>query len=218
MGRRLVVAQEGHLLPVSEGHALRGNAVPDVAPHAIETCLDRVAALYRASLETRREHGFLAYAPRQGAGFVLEADAVGSHDAIAWHWAHPGATVAFSFHTHPSPEAAVVPSGIDAVGALIRGDHILYVLTLDGRLVGWRFRMDTAHARAVEDAVRALDDAKRFDARYVRFLYDAFDALRPKVLEPVYAARLVLRPDEGVHVEPAKADRPFLSAWEARRG
>ncbi|GEM_PF-3870616 len=215
MGRRLAAPEEIHtLLPATEGHALRGRSQPRVQADAIEACLDRVAPLYRASLATRREHGFLAYAPRAAEGYVLEKDAVGTRDAIAWHWAHPDATVAFSFHTHPSPRAAVAPSGIDAVGALIRGDHLVYVLTMDGRLAGWRFRDDTPHARAVEDAVRALDDAKRFEGRYVRFLYDAFDALRPRVMEPVYAARLTLTRDDGMRLERAQPGRPFLTPWE----
>ena len=218
MGRRLAPAQElSSLLPAEEGHLLRGRRLPTVAPDAIEACLERVAPLYRASLATRREHGFLAYAPGHGEGYVLEADAVGTHNAISWHWEHPHATVAFSFHTHPSPEGALVPSGIDAVGALIRGDHLLYILTMDGRLAGWRFRAGHPHARAVERATRTLDDAKRFDHAYVRFLYDAFEALQPRLMEPVYAARLVLEGEDGLRVERAEPTRPFLTAWEARR-
>lgn len=221
MGRRLappaLEAPTG-LMPASQGHAVRGKAAPAIAPDAIEASLDRVAALYRASLANGREHGFLAYAPRAGAAYTLEEDAVGTADGIAWHWRHPDATVAYSFHTHPSPQAAIVPSGIDAVGALIRGDHVVYILTLDGRLAGWRFRADTHHVRAVEAAIRTLDDARKFEGRYVQFLYDAFDALRPKVFEPVYAARLKLTSDDGLRVERCAPTRPFLTAWEATQG
>ena len=218
MARRLAAAMEAtsDLLPADAGHALRGRATPAVRPDAIEAAAERVAPLFRASLATGREHGFLAYADRAGA-LVLEEDAVGTRDAIAWHWRHPDATVAYSFHTHPSPEAALVPSGIDAVGALIRGDHLVYILTMDGRLAGWRFRDDAHHARAVEATVRALDEARKFDSRYVRFLYDAFDALRPRLMEPVYAARLTLEADEGMRVTRASPTRPFLTAWEASR-
>lgn len=217
MGRRLAVPalETTGLLPASYGHVLRGHTAPTVRPDAIEPALDRVVALYRASLRERREHGFLAYVPRAGASLVLEEDAVGSEDSIAWHWRHPEATVAYSFHTHPSSDAAIVPSGIDAVGALIRGDHIVYILTMDGRLAGWRFRPDSHHARAVEAAVRALDDAKRFEHRYVQFLYDAFDGLRAKVMEPVYAARIELSGDDGARLVPCAPARPFLTAWEA---
>ncbi|MEA3202202.1 MAG: hypothetical protein QOE90_3630 [Thermoplasmata archaeon] len=218
MARRLLAAVESpsQLLPADAGHALRGRATPSVRPDAIEAALERVAPLFRASLATGREHGFLAYADRTGA-HTLEDDAVGTRESIAWHWRHPDATVAYSFHTHPSAEAAIVPSGIDVVGALIRGDHLVYILTMDGRLCGWRFRDDSRHARAVEAAVRHLDDARQFDGHYVKFLYDAFDALRPRIMEPVYAARLSLTDDQGMRCSPAKPGRPFLSAWEAAR-
>lgn len=204
------------LLPAAQGHAIRGSAPPSVAPASIEPLLPRVAALYRASRATGREHGFLAYLAGDGR-HVTEPDAVGTEDAITWHWSEPSATVAFSFHTHPGANALCVPSGIDSIGALIRGDHVVYILTMDGRLSGWRFRSPAAHARAVDDAMSALEEARAFGRPFVQFLYDAFDAMRPKLVEPVYAARLTLTDDDGCRVEAAQPNRSFFSAVELRR-
>lgn len=215
---RLLSSATADLLALDAGHAVRGRAAPAVPVDAIEPYLDRVATLYRRSLDARREHGFLAYAPAApGAGLVTEPDAAGTADAIRWHWRHPDATVAFSFHTHPSSDAGCVPSGIDALGALIRGDHVVYVLTMDGRLSGWRFRKEAKHPKAVDDAMRALDQAKAFGEPFVAFLYDAFDALRPRLLEPVYAARVKLTDDDGARLTRCEPARPFFAAWECPR-
>lgn len=216
MAARLRTVLAPALLSSGQGHAIRGTAPPAIRPDAIEPFLDRVAMLYRASLTRRVEHGFLAYATDALGGLVTEPDAVGTEDSISWHWSEPAATVAFSFHTHPGADALCVPSGIDALGALIRGDHVVYVLTMDGRLSGWRFRKPAAHAKAVDDAVSALEEAKRFGRPFVRFLYDAFDALRPQLMEPIYAARLRLSDDDGCRLEAAKPDASFFSRVELR--
>lgn len=213
-GRLRAVAVPSALLAASAGHAVRGTSPPTVDARAIELFIERVAALYRASRATGREHGFLAYAPQADGAYLTEPDAVGTEDAITWHWSEPDATVAFSFHTHPGPGALCVPSGIDTLGALIRGDHVLYLLTMDGRLSGWRFRRPAAHALAVDDAITSLEQAKRFGRPFVRFLYDAFDAMRPQLVEPVYAARLRLTDDDGCRLESAKPGHGFFTALE----
>lgn len=177
-------------LPATQGHAVRATE-PTRAPHdAIEQFAALVLDALRETRATGREHGFLAYAPSEpGAPLVAEPMSVGEPDAIAWHWHAPDATVAFSFHTHPGDDALCVPSGIDIVGALIRGDHVMYVMTDTGRITGWRLREPTGHPRALLDTLLTLVDAGRLDARFIAFLYDATDALRDELLERVYSAR-----------------------------
>lgn len=177
------------LLPAAEGHVARGRAPPRVSEDAIAPFLPRVAAALARTRADGREHGFLAYAPaRAGLPLVAEEDAVGDAHAISWHWRERDATVAFSFHTHPGPDGACMPSGIDVVGAIIRGDHVLYVLTEDGRLSGWRFHDPRGEPRALLEAMMTLDAGGRFDERYLGFMYAACDALRPRLMECVYAA------------------------------
>lgn len=208
-------ARLAQLLSADDGHALRGARPPSIPVDAIMPYAERVASLYRASRKTGKEHGFLAYATP--GGLITEGDAVGTEDAITWHWEEPEATVAFSFHTHPGAQALCVPSGIDIVGAMIRGDHVVYVLTMDGRLSGWRFKQPAVHAKAVQQAIDALDAARKFERPFVGFLYDAFDAMRASVLEPVFAARMTTWVDE-VRVEKATPNRAFFYANEWRRG
>ena len=186
---------------------------------AIVPFLARVATAQRASLVDGCERGFLAYWPgAPGAPLVAEEDGEGSADEIRWRWERRDATVAFSFHTHPGPRAACVPSGIDAVGALIRGDHLIYVVTPDGRVAGWRFRDPRGHAWAVADAVDALDDGGKLRRGLVDFLYDSFDALRPRLLAPAYAGRLTLAEDGGCALARAKPDASFFTSWERANG
>lgn len=202
------------LLPAPHGHAHRGTSRPAIPEHAIEPFAEMVAQALRDSRANGCEHGFLAYAQEEpGAPLFAEPMSMGAESEIRWAWSHPHATVAFSFHTHPSSDALCAPSGIDAVGALIRGDHVIYVLTMDGRLSGWRFKEGKPHARAVDDAMLALDQARKLDTGFVQFLYDAFEALRPQVLKPVYAARLTLEGD-GCRFDPAAIDAGFFSRAE----
>ena len=190
--RALRSPETSGLLPAKAGHVARGSAPPVVPDGAIEAYPERVVGAFERTRATGREHGFLAYAPdAPGLPFVAEPDAVGGRRVIRWRWEHPEATVAFSFHTHPSPDALCSPSGIDALGALVRGEHVVYVLTMDGRLSGWRFREPAGRPRVVLDAIDALDEAGRFGSSYVDFLYDAFDALRDDLMAPAYAARVV---------------------------
>ncbi|HWH08073.1 MAG TPA: hypothetical protein VNX21_02670, partial [Candidatus Thermoplasmatota archaeon] len=155
-----------------------------------------------------------------GGPLVAEDDAEGGAEDIRWHWREPHAAVAFSFHTHPGPRAMCVPSGIDMVGALVRGDHVAYVLTMDGRLSGWRFRDREGMAWAVEDAMSALDKAQGLRRGFIKFLYDAFDALRPQAMEPVYAARVALPDDPRVAEARLVREAPeggFFTALELPR-
>lgn len=197
---------------------MRGTAAPRVPGHAIEDFLPAVADALRASRASRCEHGFLVYAPSEaGAPLVAEESSVGGREEIRWRWSEPDATVAFSFHTHPGADSLCIPSGVDLVGALVRGDHVVYVLTTDGRLSGWRFRASSEHPRAVIDAMHALDDARRFGTPFLRFLYDAFEALRPKLVEPAYAARLRVDDAGGHHLAREEPGRAFFSASERAR-
>ena len=210
--RARAVAQSSSLLSAAVGHVTRAPAALLAPVDAIEAFPDRVAHALRASRAHGREVGFLAYAPGEpGRPLVAEDDAEGGAEDIRWHWREPHAAVAFSFHTHPGRNAMCVPSGIDLVGALVRGDHTTYVLTMDGRLAGWRFRDRETTAWAVEDAMSALDEAKSLKRGFIQFLYAAFDAMRPDVLEPVYAARVAL--EEG-----AKAPGVRIAREEPRRG
>lgn len=187
------LAEARGLLPASEGHATTGTRAPSVPTDAIKAFADRVAAALDASRATGRENGFLAYAAADpgAAPYVTEDDAEGDAETIAWHWRHPEATVAFSFHTHPGGDALCMPSGMDIVGALIRGDHVVYIATSDGRVTGWRFREPSGHARALVDTLLALSDAGRLDAKFVAFLYDATDTMRHDLMERVYVGYLV---------------------------
>jgi hypothetical protein len=180
------------LLPATLGHVARGSAAPRVDADAIEAFAQRVSDAQARTIETGREHGFLAYFPAS-PGFALHAEdeAVGSRNDIRWHWRERDATVAFSFHTHPGKRAQPIPSGMDLVGALVRGDHMLYIATDDGRLVGWRFRDPAGHPKTVEDAMRAVEAQGRFDKRFVQFLYDATEAMRESLVEKAYEARIV---------------------------
>ena len=179
------------LLPATLGHVARGTATPRVAPDAIEAFVPRVLHAHRRTLETGREHGFLAYSPAApGLALQAEDEAVGTKRDIRWHWRERDATVAFSFHTHPGKRAACAPSGMDLVGALVRGDHLLYILTDDGKLVGWRFRDPAGHPKTVEDVMRAVEAQGRFDRAFVGFLYDATEALRDRIVERAYEARV----------------------------
>lgn len=198
------------LLPAYLGHVARGRAPPPIPADAIEPFLHRVAPLYRRSRKTRREHGFLAYAPRvSGAALVSEDDAEGTREEITWHWEHRHATVAFTFHTHPGRDALCRPSGMDALGALVRGDHVLYVMTMDGRLSGWKFRDPRGHPAAVDAAMRGLEDAGRFGRGVVGFLYDAFESMILDLMEPAYAARVTLDGDAWTH-ERCRTDASFF--------
>lgn len=203
------------LLPSEEGHAARGRAPPRLAPDAILPFTPRVLRALEASRATGREHGFLAYAPRDASAPLLaEEDTVGGPHEISWHWSRPHATVAFSFHTHPGARGLCVPSGMDAVGALIRGDHLVYVLTMDGRLSGWRWREPREAPLAVDEAMHVLSRARAFKRPFVQFLYDAFDAMRHDLLEPVYAARL----EEDGRLARAAPDRGFFGPEERPPG
>lgn len=212
------VAQSSPLLSAAVGHVTRAHASLLTPVDAIEAFPERVAAALRASRAHGREVGFLAYAPGDPAApLVAEDDAEGGPEAIRWHWREPDAAVAFSFHTHPGPRAMCVPSGIDMVGALVRGDHVSYVLTMDGRLSGWRFRQRAGDAWAVEDAMTTLDKAQGLKRGFIDFLYDAFDAMRPQMMEPVYAARVALHDDPrvpGLRVAREEPGRGFFSATE----
>jgi hypothetical protein len=179
------------LLPSALGHVARGSAVPRVEADAIEAFAPRVLDAHRRTVETGREHGFLAYFPA-GPGLALQAEdeAVGTRHDIRWHWRERDATVAFSFHTHPGKRAACAPSGMDLVGALVRGDHLLYILTDDGKLAGWRFRDPAGHPKTVEGLMRAMETQGRFDRAFVRFLYDATEAMRDALVEVAYEARV----------------------------
>lgn len=209
------------LLPADVGHMVRGTGVRPTPEDAIEALLARVADAFRASRASGFEHGFLAYAPTQhDAPLVPEADSVGTEDEILWHWHARESTVALSFHTHPGRDALCIPSGMDLVGALIRGDHMVYVMTLDGRLSGWRFRDATGHPRAVDDALRALAKSRKLDHSLVDFLYESFDAMLPRIAKPVYAARVTLDPmgAEGYRLERVKLGASFFSREELDRG
>lgn len=212
---------EPALLSRAVGHVTCAPASLLTAPDAIEAFADRVGRALLASRQHGREVGFLAYAPGEpDRPLVPEDDAEGDRANIRWHWREPNAAVAFSFHTHPGPHAMCVPSGIDVVGALVRGDHLTYVLTMDGRLAGWRLKDREGLGWAVEDAMRALDDAKSLKRGFLQFLYDAFDAMRPDVLEPAYAARVALSDDPRApapriaRVDPAQG---FFTPEEAPR-
>lgn len=196
MARARSVARPA-LLPADVGHVTR--ALPErlVRADVIEAFALRVGAHLRASRSTGLEHGFLAYLPHApDATPVPEEDAVGGESDIRWPWTMPHATVAFSFHTHPGPRAMCVPSGVDLAGALVRGEHVTYVLTMDGRLSGWRFREPARHAWAVDDALTHLDKARELKRGFLDFLHDALDALRPTLVECVYAARVQVDEDE----------------------
>ena len=219
--RPRAVAQSVPLLSAAVGHVTRAPEALLAPPDAIEAFPDRVASALRASRAHGREVGFLAYAPGEpGRPLVAEDDAEGSAEDIRWHWREPHAAVAFSFHTHPGPRAMCVPSGIDVVGALVRGDHTIYVLTMDGRLAGWRFKDRETTAWAVEDAMGTLDDAKGLKRGFIQFLYAAFDAMRHEALAPVYAARVTLADDprvEGATFAREEAGRGFFTAMEMGR-
>lgn len=215
---RAAVLVEPPLLARAVGHVTRAPEALLAPPDAIEAFPERVAAALRATRAHGREVGFLAYAPGEpGRPLVAEDDAVGGPTDIRWHWRSPGATVAFSFHTHPGRGAPCAPSGIDMVGALVRGDHVAYVLTMDGRLSGWRFRDREGMALAVEDAMGTLDAARALKRGFLDFLYDAFDALRPTAMRPVYAARVALGDDPlapGVRIARETPERPFFTPAE----
>jgi len=156
---------------------------------------------YRWSREKTRESGFLVYpSGLRGGGPVAEAVAYGKRYRIEWHWTHRDATVGASFHTHPNVDSIPVPSGLDLLGAIVRGDHVHYILTMDGRLVGWRFREAARHPRAVDQALRALSDGRALTPGFLDFLELAFGTLARDLMMPVYGARLTLAPEGGMHL------------------
>lgn len=211
---RAVALASEDLLPAETGHLLRGAAPPWQPEDAIEAYAERVAAALRSTRATGHERGFLAYAPTElGAPLVAEPDTLGGPTELSWRWLRPHATVAFSFHTHPGEDAMCAPSGIDMVGALVRGDHLLYILTTDGRLSGWRF-CDAAHQpRAVEAAMHALAQARELRSPFVSFLYDAFEAMRDDMVECVYAAR-VTADEGGTRLTRCAPTKRFLATWD----
>lgn len=175
---------EAALLPSAQGHSIVGTRPPALEADMLAPFRARVLAAIRATRKTGREHGFLAYLGRDGS-LHAEEDSVGDAHDITWHWEERDATVAFSFHTHPTT-ASREPSGIDLVGALVRGDHVVYIATPDGRIDGWRFRKDGPHARAVHDAMSTLERANGFRTPFLGFLYAAFEELRPQLVELAY--------------------------------
>lgn len=175
---------------------LRGSDPPRVAPHAIESFLPLLDESFRWSLKARRECGFLAYLESDGKSLQAEDISYGREVDIAWHWSRPDAAVGLSLHSHPTDDSACMPSGLDLLGALVRGDHLHYVLTLDGRITGWRFRGSRAHARAVHDALKALSDAGNLRRPFLDFLQRSFSAVAESLVEPVYGARIALKGDK----------------------
>lgn len=177
------------LVPAADGHALDGLRRPRIAPDAIEGFRDTVEELLRWSRSHRRESGFLAYAQSGGALHAEEASYGGAHE-ITWQWRHPEATVALSFHTHPTRNAACAPSGLDVLGALVRGDHLHYILTMDGKLTGWRFRRPATEARAVHEALRDLSDAHRLKRSFVAYVERALGETALSLMECAYETRI----------------------------
>lgn len=209
----LPVPSESMLLPSARGHVATGAAPPRVRDDVVEAFLQHVNHCYRWSLEKVRESGFLVYPSATDAPSVAERIAYGKRYRIEWHWQYRNSTVGASFHTHPNADSTPTPSGVDMLGALVRGDHVHYILTMDGRLVGWRFRDPLRYPRAVDEALRVLSDARALTPPLLDFLEAAFFALAREVMVPVYGARLTLMPDGGLHLERVDPRSLIPAGW-----
>lgn len=207
------VSSETLLLPSTRGHVACGTAPPRVGDALIEGFLAQVNHCYRWSLDKVRESGFLVYPTVGEERMVAEAVAYGRRYRIEWHWRYRQSTVAASFHTHPNRLSTPTPSGLDMLGALVRGDHLHYILTMDGRLVGWRFREPRKDPRAVDEALRILSEARALTPDLLDFLERAFVALAREMMTPVYGARLTLLPEGGIHLERADPRELVGSDW-----
>ncbi|HWG91393.1 MAG TPA: hypothetical protein VNZ52_11155 [Candidatus Thermoplasmatota archaeon] len=200
------------LMPSRAGHVACGTAPPRLLEDVIEAFLPQVNTCYRWSRDNVKESGFLSYVSA-GGGVTPEPIAYGTRYEITWHWQHPEATVAASFHTHPNRKSIPVPSGLDLLGATVRGDHLHYILTMDGRLVGWRFSEPGKHPKAVDEALRCLNDARKLGRPFLHFLERAFEGMVPQVVTPVYGAQVTLLADGGIHLQRVAPETLLPAPW-----